>query len=378
MNEAMPSATALDADALRLIGLFTPSMLAEELKKEPQQFVIEGLIAERSCNLLVGDNGIGKTPFLVAEGVAVASGRPFLERAVNQGPVVYFDAEMGRDQFLELLETVSGHMGLPAPPKDFLVWSSNWSNVEGNGGGFSRTRMSSIVERVKPSLVIVDPIHRFWERHPEGRAVDMLRFQRELSRKHGCAWQNLHHRRKTNQNAMSRPDLVDDPRGWLQESSGNYSLVNHHDTRIGLEATRRHEAYLIVGGIARGEGPIAPLYLLRAYVANDEPVGYAVLSGLTLLSPEHQTASSVASPFGSQMCIPLWPQTGPSNRCIDLLTQAKVITKEGEHKKTLYRCCRSSAERNHRSVSLGERRHPHGAHLTPPLKTSRVASGRGH
>jgi hypothetical protein len=342
MNQAMSGVTPLDADSLRRVGLFTPAMLASEVQKEPQQYVVDGLIAQRSRNLLVGDNGIGKTPFLMALGAAVASGRPFLERAVKQGPVVYFDAEMGRDQFHELLETVSHHMGLSEPPQEFFVWSSNWSDVDETiSAGFSRSLMASIVEQVRPRLVIVDPIRAFFPGvdTQKGAAVEMLSFERELSRKYGVAWQNLHHRRKTNHNAMSQPDLLDDPRTWLQESSGEYSLVNHHDTRVGLEASRMNGVDLIVGGFSRGQGPIAPIFLRRAYGTNDEPVGYEVLSGMALLPLEYQAVlKALPSPFrfaDVRAALNTNSDSG-TKRCIDRLIQAKVIAKEGEHKKTLY------------------------------------------
>src|SRR5690242_16929130 len=109
MNSPAPIEAPAEKGNFRALGLFTPQMLRDEIAKEQPRFVIDGFVAERSVNLLVGDNGIGKTPFLMAMGMAVAAGQPFLGKAVTQGRVLYLDAEMGQQQFIELMETLAKH-----------------------------------------------------------------------------------------------------------------------------------------------------------------------------------------------------------------------------------------------------------------------------
>ena len=58
-------------------GIFTFDQLELTLEDEVQ-WVMEGLIAEKSVNLLAGDSGIGKTPLCVTIAICIAAGIPFL------------------------------------------------------------------------------------------------------------------------------------------------------------------------------------------------------------------------------------------------------------------------------------------------------------
>jgi RecA-family ATPase len=73
--------------------------------------LIEGLITDRSVNLLVGDSNLGKTPLAVTLGLAVASGKPFLGRTVRPGPVLYCDAETSLPEFVKMLKANFGDRG---------------------------------------------------------------------------------------------------------------------------------------------------------------------------------------------------------------------------------------------------------------------------
>ena len=98
------------------LGLFDYDRLKKAAVNR-RQWLVQDLLFEQSINVLVGNSNLGKTPLMVALGVAVASGTPFLGREIpSPGPVFYFDAESGIWQFTELLEAISRHAGLSAPP----------------------------------------------------------------------------------------------------------------------------------------------------------------------------------------------------------------------------------------------------------------------
>src|ERR1700682_3991627 len=61
--------------------------------------IVEGLVGEKSVNIVVGNSGLGKTPWLVQLCVCVAAGVDFMGRKVQQGPVLYEDSEMNPHDF---------------------------------------------------------------------------------------------------------------------------------------------------------------------------------------------------------------------------------------------------------------------------------------
>jgi hypothetical protein len=113
----------------RRLGIYTPRMLQDALRNNHhRRDLIEGLIGERSVNVLIGDSGLGKTPLCVQIGLCVAAGVPLFGRPVQQGKVLYCDAESDRAGFDRLLSSISLHLNLGAPPDDFHVWSPNWDD----------------------------------------------------------------------------------------------------------------------------------------------------------------------------------------------------------------------------------------------------------
>ncbi|MGC4083681.1 MAG: AAA family ATPase [Vicinamibacterales bacterium] len=287
VNVSTQTGSVLSPEVLRSLGVLTPAMLATNLKADPPAYVLEGLIQERSVNLVVGDSGLGKTPWLVGLAVAVSAGVSYMGRAVTPGPVLYADAEMGQADFLKLLTTLSAHLGLASPPENLFTFSLNWSP---NQSLDHKASLAKQIEELRPQLVIVDPVRAFYpgaDAKPE-LAVAMVAFQRDLAKSCGSAFVNLHHRRKLSAQ-FEAPSLEDDPRNWFRESAGSFALVNHTDLRLGMEATTG-EADITLGGFARGAGVIAPIQLKREYDEGGDPIGYRVLAGMSLLAPFDQQA----------------------------------------------------------------------------------------
>jgi AAA domain-containing protein len=327
----------LNETVLRSLGLMTPTMLAAKAAEAPAPFLVEGLIYERSVNLVVGDSGIGKTPLLVTLATAVAGHRPFLNHAVKQGRVLYLDAEMSPGDFTTLQKSIAKHMGLTEPPPDFVVWSLYGSdNITSN----VEASLEKQIEMFRPSLVIVDPLRTFF---PKAEKVEdspaVFDFQKRLSQKYGAAWVLLHHRRKENAKAQNPPDLILDPFHWFQEAAGARALVNHSDLRLGIEAASAAGADLIVGGFRRGAGPLAPMHIGRVYDDAENPVGYELLKGVSTLKFEHQNVYSQLAPqfkFGDVKPLVGGKSDSRAALCIDAFLAAQVVRKEGTAKQTTY------------------------------------------
>jgi hypothetical protein len=284
--------TNIDTTRLRAIGLLTSDDLRESTDADATApDVIEGWIKAASVNIVVGDSGLGKTPLVLQLGLAAAAGVPVLGRRTQQGRVLYFDGESGRADFLQQLERITGHLGLPGGvPSDFLMWSPNWAN--GATAIALGKQIEMFVGRARPALCIIDPLRVYWPLAEKGTddAVAMVATLRNLAREHGTAFAVVHHVRKTNQKGP-RPDLEACPSMWLQEAAGSRALVNQTDLRLGVDVCGRADAAdLVVAGLLRGAGTVGPLYLRRHHDAGGVPAGYDLAQDVELLNTRDREA----------------------------------------------------------------------------------------
>ena len=283
-NEVSTSAhnVADRTDVWSQLGIYTPRTLDLAVKREAKQpYLVDGLLRTRSLNLLVGDSGLGKTPLAVQIGISVAAGIPVFGKAVQQGPVLYCDAESSRPGFSETLFTISRFLGCNEPPESFYVWSPNWDSDRNDSARSDGYTLIERVRKVQPSFVIVDALRTFWP-HAERKndyAAETFRTMRELK---DVTWLVLHHRRKVN-HATGVVDLVENPQLWFQEASGALALINQSDTRWGV-IPHDGQADLVLGGFMRGSGRMTPLDLARTTDVDGNPIGYTLLTGIEHLS----------------------------------------------------------------------------------------------
>jgi hypothetical protein len=274
--------TELEFESLRSRGIFNHRTFQAELKTE-RQWIVEGLLADPSVNLLIGDSGLGKTPFSVALGISVAAGIDFLGRPTSKRRVLYCDAESTREDFNTMVGVISKNLGLAEPPPEFLFWSPSWETSA--NGEKADARLFGQVKATKAQLVLVDPLRPFWPEAVEKPpyAISMISKMRQTA----ASWLLTHHRRKSNE---FTPKLADDPHAWFQEAAGSFSLINHTDTRLGVESIpQHHNADLVVGGFVRGRGRMPVTYLAREYDESGAPVGYQVATGVAFLNMKDQS-----------------------------------------------------------------------------------------
>jgi RecA-family ATPase len=150
---------------LRRLGIYTPQTLRKAVARDAKKpFLVEGLLRMRSVNLLVGDSGLGKTPLAIQIGICIAAGIPLFGHRVQQGRVLYCDAESGRAEFCETLQVISRFLGLQDAPPDFHVWSPNWEieRSEQKSWWSPGMRLKEIVDEVSPIFVVADAFRTFW------------------------------------------------------------------------------------------------------------------------------------------------------------------------------------------------------------------------
>jgi hypothetical protein len=259
-----------------------------------REFRIEDLLLDRSVNILVGDSGLGKTPFGIQAGLCVASGTPFLGQAVVQGPVLYCDAESNMKDFIELVQRISRFLGLSDIPSNFEIWSPNWDPSIGDDDTSAKLLLKRVAA-VKPAFVIVDPLRSIW---PDAEvktsdAMAMIHAQRRLTSRVGCTFLNNHHRRKPDY--KNPVHLLTGKHRWFEEAAGARALVNNTDTRLGVVDDEQPGADLSLAGFMRSTGWLGARHLIREY-QEGEPVGYRLLHGVDLLSDAFQAAFLKLSP----------------------------------------------------------------------------------
>ncbi|HEY6351145.1 MAG TPA: AAA family ATPase [Candidatus Angelobacter sp.] len=272
--------------------------LAEIIKRrgtgKRASYLVEGIIAEKSVNIGVGDSGIGKSPLAYQMGLCVASGKPFLGRAVKQGRVIYADLENGEDQLSDIALALARHLELPEIPPEFhlLVDRDDCS------------RLGGIIAEMRPALVIIDSLRAFRPDAEEKSrtATTLLNMLRELAREFATSILLLHHIRKSVDDENVAPIDSTNVMDWLTVACGSRSLINQTDTRIAFgpcptqktnkkkgqeedtpESLLRDSVGLVMRWAERSRGQSAPLYLSRVMDADGEPLGYQAMTGPELL-----------------------------------------------------------------------------------------------
>ncbi len=85
------------------------------------KWAVEGIFAQPSLNLLVGDPGTKKTYLAIDLAVSVAMGQPWLGHAVTRSPVLFVDEEMGLYQlWARLNSSLHAHGADISTPFDFI------------------------------------------------------------------------------------------------------------------------------------------------------------------------------------------------------------------------------------------------------------------
>jgi hypothetical protein len=295
-SQAVSTVTDSRQQRLANEGIFDYESL-RGLASQQRDYRIDRLVPIRSIGVRVGDSGLGKTALSMMEGLAVASGRPFLGHGVAQGRVLYCDAESGAHECVKMIERLASFLQLDQPPTDFHVWSPNFDPRPHDPSKFLSAVLAEQVELLRPVHVIVDPLRAFWPVAEESakEAMEMVRELRRLSKEFGCSWTLNHHRRKRNR--QFPVTLEGDRHEFFEEAAGAMALINASDTRLGLEKpSGANKADLVLAGFLRGMGWSESIYLQRVFDDDGEPIGYAPLGGLSQLSANFQQAFSQLSP----------------------------------------------------------------------------------
>jgi hypothetical protein len=288
MSEESPNPSGLapsQDDLDSRLGFLT----CEEIKKianEVQDYVIERMILPRSVGVLVGEWGIGKSPFALQLAITLAAAKDmFLEQYRTPGrpqKVLYIDMENGAAAILDVVAKICQFLNLGEIPKTLKVHSPNYCDRPENYKQF--TLRGYILDAVKQShfdFVIVDPLRAYCPEAESSNedAINLIRQLRGLAKTSGATILMIHHPRKPKDEADY--SLESDPHMWLTQACGSAAIIQNVDYRMGVQASRNgviFRSYLRV----HGWGPVH--HLVREYNDDDEPVGYRLEGGIDKLN----------------------------------------------------------------------------------------------
>jgi hypothetical protein len=154
---------------------FAPIDLSQLADPPPLADVWQGLIKAGLISTCYGDSGQGKSTIVDGLVTCVSLGKPFLGRAVKQGPVVILDWELSQDITLHRLYRIARGMGLTTPPP--IMYQSLYDPLPSY-----LPEILAWCERVNPVLLIVDSMGAACGGDPMNpeRAITLMNALRQL------------------------------------------------------------------------------------------------------------------------------------------------------------------------------------------------------
>jgi AAA domain len=247
-------------------------------------YVVAPIVPTGKSTLVVGDSGIGKTPFLHQLGLCVAGGRTFLNMPVKQGPVLYIDWESSQEHSAGYQRQLSRFLGYqPDQDLPFYVhgaWSP-WVNPQQD----VLQRIMALAAAVKPVLVMFDCVRVLWPNAEKDNtsAQEMWKVHRALQETYGAATLAVHHLRKPAVDAKTGREvgvkLQTEPREWLRNAAGTGALLNTCESRIGVALYKGRldrNKTIVLNGFAKSAGDYDALVAERVPGDDGLPIGYQV------------------------------------------------------------------------------------------------------
>ncbi|KKM99844.1 hypothetical protein LCGC14_1143770 [marine sediment metagenome] len=260
--------------------------------------IIQGLFRTGDIITVSGYWGCGKSPLLKDWALHIASGRPWCGHPVSQRPVLLLDFESKGRTFQQAWQRMCKRMNI-APPSNIQEYVANDREQPPrtlelqaackDRSIYSRAYWLNAKLAAAPNAIImIDPLDLMFPlRKNEAHQIVSLYWRfRETSFKYpDAAFLFVFNLRKLDRKAPI-PNLLENPRGWLQETAGSLDIQNRSDVRLGLD--ERADGALVLNGIRRDE-KMDPTLLEYDWFVDPED-GKERETGFRLVAPETITA----------------------------------------------------------------------------------------
>ncbi|MCZ6714155.1 MAG: AAA family ATPase [Deltaproteobacteria bacterium] len=168
-----------------------------EASEDKPRWLVESLWSHQAVGFLAGHPKLGKTWLALDLALSVATGTPCLDTfaVAEPGEVLIYLAEDPPMMVRQRLAGLCRHRGLDLDTVAVHVITATSLRLDLEN---DRRRLEEVVQRLKPRLLVLDPLvrlHRRDENH-SGEISELLSFLRELQRAHALAVLVVHHMRK--------------------------------------------------------------------------------------------------------------------------------------------------------------------------------------
>ena len=179
-------------------GFPTRSPSALEQRPLTQQWLIAGLWGRQAVGIIGGEPKCGKSFLALDLAVAVAAGVPCLRRFETDqpGPVLMFAAEDAGHIVRTRLQGIARAAGADFDTLDIAVIDVPVVRLDHRN---DRQRLEQTVRRIRPRLVLLDPLVRLHgvDENAVADIAPILGFLRDLQRRFETAVVLVHHSRKS-------------------------------------------------------------------------------------------------------------------------------------------------------------------------------------
>jgi len=177
-----------------------PTRTPAELEDRPRrrQWLIDALWGRQAVGIVGGEPKCGKSFLALDLAVAVAAGVPCLRRfpADEPGPVLLFAAEDAGHIVRARLQGIASAAGARFEALDIAVIDVPALRLDHRA---DRQRLVETVERIRPRLVVLDPLVRLHgvDENTVAEVAPILGFLRDIQRRFATAVLLVHHARKS-------------------------------------------------------------------------------------------------------------------------------------------------------------------------------------
>lgn len=136
---------------------FIPYAEFMAVEDPPEEWLIDGLVADGALNWFYASSGVGKTLIAAWFMLHIAAGRPLQGRGVVQSNVMFVSQDSGARQVRKYLRKLAKGGGFPA---ELPIWinprPTDLSLIDGTG----LKNLKQRVERIDPRLIVIDSCER--------------------------------------------------------------------------------------------------------------------------------------------------------------------------------------------------------------------------